>query len=160
MVRPRTATLLGQGGFSLIELMVTLTIAAILASIAAPSFRSVIANTRIQAVASDLQAGMLLARSEAVKRNAPIQLISTDDDWMKGWSVQDADGTVLLAGQVHENISISGSATSLTFLASGRVNGPNLPKFQMQDEQEIGDVRCLTADRGGRAYVVRQACAS
>ena len=149
-----------QSGFSLIELMVALAITAILASIAAPSFRTVIANTRIQAVASDLQAGMLLARSEAVKRNAPVRLVATDDKWVNGWSVQDADGTVLLAGQVHENVSIKGNAATWTFLASGRVNGVSVPKFQLVDELEIGDVRCLTADRGGRAYVVKQACES
>lgn len=140
--------------------MVTLSIVAILASIAAPSFRALIANTRIQSVTSDLQAGMLLARSEAVKRNAPIQVIAVDDDWENGWSVQDMDGESLLAGQVPANLVIKGNAAAWTYLASGRLSGAALPAFQVIDHLEVGDVRCLTADRSGRPYVAKKACSS
>lgn len=145
-------------GFSLIELLVVLAIAAILSAMAAPSFRGLIANTRIQSVTSDLQAGLLFARSEAVKRNAAVQIVADEDDWMKGWSVQDADNNVLLTGQVRDHITIKSNATTFSFLSSGRVSGANLPTFQIVDDLEVGDVRCLTADRGGRAYVVRQSC--
>lgn len=145
-------------GFSLIELMVVLAIAAILSAMAAPSFRGLIANTRIQSVASDLQAGLLLARSEAVKRNATVQVVAEEGGWVHGWSVQDADGNVLLAGQVREHILVKGSANSFSYLSSGRVSGANLPAFEIVDDLSLGDVRCLTADRAGRAYVVRQSC--
>jgi type IV fimbrial biogenesis protein FimT len=56
-------------GFSLIELMVTLTLLALLLSAAIPSFGNWIANARVRTVAEEIQNGIRLAQSEAVRRN-------------------------------------------------------------------------------------------
>jgi type IV fimbrial biogenesis protein FimT len=55
-------------GFTMVEMMVAVAILAILASIALPSYRSLIANNRIVANTNDLVADLALARSEAAKR--------------------------------------------------------------------------------------------
>lgn len=55
-------------GFTLIELMVTVAIAAILMMIALPSLRSIVLGNQIQAASSEFQSALALARAEAIKR--------------------------------------------------------------------------------------------
>ena len=54
-------------GFTLIELMVAVAIVAILASIAAPNFQTLVNSNRLATQANDLIAELALARSEAAK---------------------------------------------------------------------------------------------
>jgi len=82
-------------GFTLIELMVTLTVLAIAVAIAAPSFNSAIANNRSTGMATELTAALNFARSEAIKRVKPVSICPSSDgavclsdaDWPKGWLV-------------------------------------------------------------------------
>ena len=88
-------------GFTLVELMITLAIAAILLALAAPGFRSLIERNRLQSAASNLYASLMLARSEALKRNQPVGVCKgtatasaasctttgTDGFWEGGWLV-------------------------------------------------------------------------
>lgn len=66
---------------SLIELMVGIAIVAILFSLAAPSFSTWIQGTHIRTAAEAMQSGLMLARSEAVRRNTSVrfQLTTTLD---------------------------------------------------------------------------------
>ncbi|MDP2868137.1 GspH/FimT family pseudopilin [Methyloversatilis sp.] len=63
MTRLRTA----HAGFTMIELMIVVTLMAILAAFAFPSFQSFIASSRLTAESNELLSGMNLARSEAVR---------------------------------------------------------------------------------------------
>lgn len=77
-----------SGGFTLVELMVTVFVAAILLVIAVPSFRSIIASSQLRAAADDVYSAVSTARIEAIKRNATIQLCG---------SPQSTNGTGTLA---------------------------------------------------------------
>jgi prepilin-type N-terminal cleavage/methylation domain-containing protein len=93
-----------QGGFTLIELMFTITVLAILLGFGIPNFRDFIRNSRMSAEANDILSGINLTRSEAVKRRAPVTLCSgtaaacvNDGDFSDGWVVfvdTDADGLI------------------------------------------------------------------
>lgn len=55
-------------GFTLIEMMVTITVAAILTSIAVPNLRNFIQNNRLSSGVNDLLHSLNLARTDAIKR--------------------------------------------------------------------------------------------
>lgn len=83
-----------SGGFTLIELLVTIGIAAMLMGVAAPSMKDFIANSRLKSHNSALESSLMLARSEAVKRQARVvvcrsstQTGCTSGAWQQGWIV-------------------------------------------------------------------------
>jgi len=90
-------------GFTLIELMVTIMVLAVLLGLGVPSFREAALSSRVTSYANDLVASVQLARSEAIKRNAPVTLCASSDGavcevdggWEVGWIVATADGTIL-----------------------------------------------------------------
>jgi len=59
-------------GFSLIELMIGITIMAILLSVAAPSFQTMMQNTQVRNAAESIANGLQRARAEAVARNTNV----------------------------------------------------------------------------------------
>lgn len=82
-------------GLTVIELMVTLIIVAIVVSIAVPNFRDFIQDTRATTESNKIVGALNLARSEAIKRGTPVSVCpssdqascSGDTDWGKGWIV-------------------------------------------------------------------------
>lgn len=60
-------------GFSLIELMVAVTILAILVAVGVPSFRDWMNNARIRTAAEGIQNGLRVARNEAAQRGVPVR---------------------------------------------------------------------------------------
>jgi type IV fimbrial biogenesis protein FimT len=72
----------------MVELMMVLSISMILLMIGIPSFSAVIKNQKITVALNDLFSAINLARSEAIRRGARVDLMPTDgDDWSKGWTV-------------------------------------------------------------------------
>lgn len=75
-------------GFSLIELLVVLAIAAILLGVGVPGFRSILQRQRMATAVNDLFVSMNLARSEAIQRGARVDLVPADGKrWASGWIV-------------------------------------------------------------------------
>lgn len=61
-----------ESGFTLIELLITLVVAAVLLGVAVPNFRTFIQNSRVTTQSNEMLAHLAVARSEAIKRNAPV----------------------------------------------------------------------------------------
>lgn len=113
-------------GFTLIELMVTIAVAAVLLTIALPSFVDTTLNSKLRATANNLSAAAMLARSEAIKRNSATRLCPSSDntscsgDWEDGWIVISSDNTVVhREGPVPDGYKVNTAATVLTFEPSG-----------------------------------------
>lgn len=65
-------------GFSLIELMVAVTVMAILMAVAMPNFMTWIRNAKVRTVADALQSGMRLAQAEAQRRTHTVVFFMTN----------------------------------------------------------------------------------
>lgn len=79
-----------RSGFTLIELIVTISIAAIFMSMAIPSFIGTIGRNRLTTNANELVTSLNLARSEAVKRGVQVTIRrngGTNSLWEGGWDV-------------------------------------------------------------------------
>jgi type IV fimbrial biogenesis protein FimT len=82
-------------GFTLIELMITLSLAAIILTLAVPAFRDIILNNRAAVQSNELVTTMNVARSEAVRRGARVSVCASSDqssctggtNWAVGWIV-------------------------------------------------------------------------
>jgi len=110
------------GGFTLIELIIVITIAGILAAAAAPSFRSFIASQRVKTASFDLIAALTQTRSEAIKRNANVSMTATGGNWKDGWTI--ASGlTTLGAKSAYKGLTIDdlNGAVAVTFRGDGRL---------------------------------------
>lgn len=118
-------------GLTLIELVVTIAIAAILVAVAVPNFQQSFVNNRLTTGANDLVAAMSTARAESIKRGARVSVCRTTDaktcasgsaDWSSGWIVF-VDNTTA-AGNVtgvidgtDETLRVFGTLTSMTMTA-------------------------------------------
>ena len=75
-------------GFSIVELMVAVLVAAILAAIALPSFRDISYNSNVTELTNLLVGDLNVARAEAVRRGMMVGVISNAAGWGSGWIIQ------------------------------------------------------------------------
>ena len=66
-------------GFTLLEMLVVMAISAVLMSVVAPSFSSIIDSAKVTSATNVFLSGLHLARSEAIKRNSRVALCKTAD---------------------------------------------------------------------------------
>jgi Tfp pilus assembly protein FimT len=129
----------------MIELMIALAIAAILATLAAPSFGEFIDNTRLTSTMAQLTSDLNRARSEAIKRNSWVLVCARDTNtacgtnWGNGWLVcrdSSNDGTdncdagtttnpnpITARQAINAKFTLTGSAASIRFNPNG-TGGP------------------------------------
>lgn len=165
-------------GFTLIELMVTIFILAILMTIATPSFREYQRNSELTSLTNTLLAAVNSARGEAMKYSAYAMIVPSEGaDWNTGWRVfvdknmdkkYKADDDVLLLEQaappnyirIAGTGSAAGSSPSIIFNASGYAGvGSTFSNvtinIQRNDVTGPRYTRRLKISKSGRARVCR-----
>lgn len=139
-------------GFTLVELVITLAIAGILATIAAPSFRDFVRTQRVKSTSFELVAALTLTRSEAVKRNTNIVMTQASGGWQNGWSI--SAGTQILRTQsAYNGVSITDSANAgaITFTRDGRLaSTPTNFTVGVSPASSTVTSRCISISLSGR----------
>lgn len=142
-------------GFTMIELMIVIVILAVLSAVAAPSLREMMVASRVRSAASDLYESVLLARSEAIKRNAAIDIVPGAGGWSAGWTVQlQSDSTVMTTHEALTGVSVSANASgNLSFKLDGRVSTNVRQVVLYTTEYATIQARCVYVDAAGRPSV-------
>ncbi len=153
-------------GFTLIELMIGLAIAATLLVLAAPNFATWSADGQIRAAAESVVSGMRYAQMEAIKRNVPVEFVLDPTTGSGQWQAQLQDGTVLQVGVFKEGAplaaftTVPATATITTFSSLGGVLAANADTTAPISEVAVSFSTSLTNTRpltilvgGGRSGI-------
>lgn len=155
------AVRLPYGGFTLIEMMITLAIAAILMLLAAPAMTTLIQTQQVRTAASDLHSTLNFARSEALKRAVSVDIVPVSADWKNGWVVQLADGTRLRAWPALNaqlaSIPASGDPGRITYRSDGHTNAATPALIVRSAANPQVAARCVAVDLSGRPALTTDA---
>ena len=161
-------------GFSLLELLVTIAVAAILLAVAIPSYRSVVQRNAMAATVNDLVGDLNYARSQAVTRGQDVFVCSSNNqlncnggkDWSTGWVIYAAvdpsensptptkDNRLRVHGPVGAGFQISAGGGSLSFNSSGFAMSGDTFTAKGNDVGQVTQVRVAVT---GRVELVRRA---
>lgn len=155
--RPAVSASAASGGFTLVELMAVVAIAAILGSLAVPSFRNLLLNQRLAAASSNFAAALSLARTEAIQRSQKVHVGALEgSDWSSGWVVQAGAEDAIYTLRKFEKLP--GGVSIDTALGDGFVRGLDYDSngFSRRAGGTGFGAGCLTlkAESGRRASIV------
>jgi len=147
-------------GFTLVELMVTIVVLAILVTAAFPSFIDLIRNNRLTTQANDFVASLRFARAEAVKRGVNVNVAALapaadgTDEWGGGWQIVDAPSGEVLRRHValdsDNTLNSAGNISTYQFRPDGGVaSGDTLELCDSRRENGRG----ITITRVGRVAI-------
>ena len=119
-------------GFSLIELMIGLAIAALLTVLALPSYSLWVADAQISSAAESIAGGLRYAQGEALKRNESVEFVLDSTTGTGGWLARlVSSGATLQQGRFAEGSSKAtftrapAAASTITFNSLGFIAPAN-----------------------------------
>jgi type IV fimbrial biogenesis protein FimT len=167
----RPAEIRRASGFTIVELMLTVTVATILVALALPSFKELTISNNITEMSNQLMYSLNVARSEAVRRGTFVKVVNSTASgvkWSGGWSVLADNGfdgtfstTTLIASQgsipatysVCSSSSGGGNAWAAVFNSQGTLVGANTFDFNVNrpDSNNVKSSR-VTVQPSGAAH--------
>lgn len=164
-------------GFTLIELMITLVVLAIVVVAALPNLRDLLQRNRLVAQSNEMVAALSYARTEAIRAGRLAGVCSSSDGaacggtWQDGWIVwvdTDRSGGLNDAAEILRvavpggDVEITGSAAVISFDSRGLAQAGGGSAFAMQPSDceagEAGKARSLVVNAVGQARVGQEAC--
>ena len=161
-----------QSGFNIIELMVTMAIVTIMATVAIPSFMTMSQDNRLAMRHNDFLGTLNLARNEAVTRSRSVTICKwgiNDDcngqEWEDGWIVfvdinrntmVDSNEIIRVYPPLTNNNTLRGSNTAanqIVFNPQGML--PAIGKLTFCDSRGANHARGLILSRSGQARVAQ-----
>jgi len=141
-------------GFTVVEALTVLAVIALLAAIALPSLASVLASQRLRAAGTDLMSSLLLARSEAIKRNAQVAITPrSPGDWKSGWRVAtvSTDEQVDRREALGVRVDVALAPDSIVYQRNGRLGVAGAVQVEFRDSENQAGVkaRCVMIDPSG-----------
>lgn len=166
---PAAATAAAVRGFTLVELMVTVSVLAILGAVAMPSLTAFTASNRLSALSSDLVSSLMLARTEAARAGLPVLVLPatggvTGNEFAKGWNLyldnnssgtQDSGDTLVRTyAALPGTLKMQGSST-LRFSAIGYLTPAATVTFVLCPSTGLKNGVLVTVPPSGLADVTR-----
>lgn len=149
-----------QRGLTLVELVVSLAIAAILTTLALPSVTTLLVGNRIRTGGTDLMTALLLARSEAIKRNAQVAVQPANGNWSQGWAV-----AAVASGEQFDvksapgaDVQVTGPAAGIVYDRNGRLAAFGTAKVELADVAQRATSRCVAVDLSGLPRIIQGSC--
>ena len=131
-------------GFSLIELLIGMTIMAVVIAIGMPSYSAWIQNTRIRTAAESIQNGLQVARAEAVKRNVSVQFVLSDGAaWLVGCETVNSTCPAIIQsrtageGSSGDITLVTDAASTVVFNNLGAVNASPTPFTRVDVDSSV-----------------------
>jgi len=154
-------------GFTLIELMVTIAVLALLVAVATPAMMSLVNSNRISSSAGELTAALQLARAEAIRRSATVTVCGSADgvactngagwaDWIVlGTNNMNAQTDVIRGGSIGDNLRVSGPAAGVVFGSAGTITAQANLTVCMPTDKPADNQRVLTVMLSGAVLTAR-----
>lgn len=146
-------------GFTLVELLVVMSLLAILAAIGVPAYGYLMNGQRLRAVESMLTGTLWLARSEAIKRNEAVEFEAKEGKLEEAWTVKSATDAQIKVLDVHPRVSLDFKTGdgAFRFNSQGRLDLGGGTVVQL-DTGSGGPRSCVRVSATGRASVTRGDC--
>ena len=153
-------------GYTLVEMLITISILAILSALTAPSMAPFVAGQQLKALTQDLTDTLQLARSESLVNGTPYRITPISNNWSNGWNIDFrlGSGSYAIFKRYPQNnprlyiaaASRTGSSQQIAFDQNARVS--SVMRFEVNHNELNIQPYCIEIAASGNTQVIRGVC--